>query len=268
MTHTPAIAAAPGWKIVSALLADLVLFALPLIFLVLAVRAGLADTAFLMGLVALAVLITSTIMLIRDGQSLGWKIAGVRLASQGGYPAIGARKPQGTTFMVADVRHGRDPLLPVSPRPVFSGVPPAPPTVSTQDTSSWVAPAEVSEGLGEIEHTIFAEAGGNRWQVIIDGNSNGFLQQPMVIGRNPSTQHHEQQVTVMDVSRQLSKNHVRLSLNDEGLPVVEDLGSTNGTSLSHEEGPPLTLPAGRRVIIDEQTRVLFCGHELSLARGG
>src|SRR5699024_7997493 len=101
-----------------------------------------------------------------------------------------------------------------------------------------------------------------------DGNGNGLLSEPVVIGRNPSTTQNEQQVTVMDVTRQLSKNHLRLSLNSDGLPVVEDLGSTNGTSLSHEQGPPLTLPPGRRVIIDEHTRVLFSGHELKVSKGG
>lgn len=116
------------------------------------------------------------------------------------------------------------------------------------------------------EGTIFAAQATPQWRVLLDGSDIGPLTEPMVFGRNPSPSDGARAVTVMDLSREVSKEHVRLTLAG-GFVHVADLGSTNGTVLV-AEGAEHRLAPGESYRFDPRAEVRFSGHTLTISGKG
>lgn len=72
----------------------------------------------------------------------------------------------------------------------------------------------------------------------------------------------------MDLTREVSKQHVRITLNDAGTVHAEDLGSTNGSYLVRPDGTESALTVGEAQPIEAGCSVRFSGHMITLTRTG
>ncbi len=239
--------------------------AVALVTVVLAGRAS-APLAFTLGVAAL---FATGWGLVSHGRSLGWGLAGVRLiaADSGSAPGMSGVG----NWAIADVRRDGDPIAPyaaipdlaplapqtfrvpaallASPPPVDSAVPaddmagasnlesvepvraPAPPRAFV----STVEPAGDSGAQGET--MIYrAKLRQGTSVMVIDGERSVFVTARMVVGRNPTVEAGEMAVAIPDMSRDLSKNHLRVDQDAYGQLFVTDLGSTNGTRLRSIDG--------------------------------
>lgn len=91
------------------------------------------------------------------------------------------------------------------------------------------------------------------------------LQNDTVVGRRPEAVDGAVAVAIPDTTRTLSKSHARLTLSN-GQWLVEDLDSTNGLVLLHDDGSESEIPAGVQVAATE--RMLFGTLEVRLHTGG
>lgn len=89
--------------------------------------------------------------------------------------------------------------------------------------------------------------------VELDSGERLALETVLVIGRAPAAEADSRAHQWADLSRTLSKSHVRLEWDGEGLWAT-DLGSTNGTAIQgpDEEHP---LPAWQRTRVSDGTRL-------------
>jgi pSer/pThr/pTyr-binding forkhead associated (FHA) protein len=88
----------------------------------------------------------------------------------------------------------------------------------------------------------------------------------VVMGRGPSPQvEGDQLLVVTDGERTLSKSHLRLEHTSGGVWVT-DLGSTNGTELLEDEGPPQKLATGARTRLEDSVRVRMGHRTVSVSR--
>ncbi len=92
------------------------------------------------------------------------------------------------------------------------------------------------------------------WELVLPDGSTIPLAQDNVIGRRPEAAPGAHPIVIPDPTRTLSKTHVRLRLSGE-IWVVEDLGSTNGVVLVHDDGSEQQLEAHRPVVAAR--RMLF-----------
>ena len=93
--------------------------------------------------------------------------------------------------------------------------------------------------------------------MVIDGERTVMVTTRMVVGRNPSAEAGEVPVAIPDMSRDLSKNHLRVEQDADGQLVVTDLGSTNGTRLR-------SLDGARRKLRPHLSTVVAWGESLEL----
>lgn len=137
--------------------------------------------------------------------------------------------------------------------------------VHSAGQSTWRPPQGVDlEPVAEA--TIFAAQETPQWRVLLDGSDMGPLTEPIVFGRNPAPGDGARAVTVMDLSREVSKEHVRVTLTG-GFVYVTDLGSTNGTVLV-TEGAEHPLVPGEPYRVDPRSEVRFSGHTLTITGKG
>lgn len=131
--------------------------------------------------------------------------------------------------------------------------------------AAWRPPVgvdDVSEPVAE--ETIFAAQATPQWRVVLDGSDMGPLTEPMVLGRNPAPAEGIRTVTVMDLAREVSQEHLRIMTDARGAAQVEDLGSTNGSTLVHADGVEETLVKGEKYALTEGAIVKFSGHRLAV----
>ncbi|WP_114856405.1 RDD family protein [Brachybacterium sp. YJGR34] len=96
-------------------------------------------------------------------------------------------------------------------------------------------------------------------RLITDDGVERRVERPVVIGRNPSAAGPEELIVLKDSTRSVSKTHLRLDATGDEV-VVTDLGSTNGSSILHEDGSredlepdaPTVLPAGAQVTLGDR----------------
>lgn len=108
----------------------------------------------------------------------------------------------------------------------------------------------------DLERTVVAtRAPWARWSLILeDGLEIRLTASDVVIGRKPSPQGRATPLTIPDETRTLSKSHARLRFVGDGW-TIEDLESTNGVALLHDDGreeelaPRTETPATPRLII-------------------
>lgn len=239
--------------------------AVSLVIVVLAGRAA-APLAFTLGVAAL---VAAGWGLLSRGRSLGWGLAGVRLiaAESGSAPGMSGVG----NWAVADVRVDGDPIAPyaaipdlaplapqtfrvpaallASPPPVDSAVPAgdmadaskleaAEPVRAPAPARTFVSAVEPAGDSGAQGETMIYRAKLRQGTsvMVIDGERSVVVTARMVVGRNPTVEAGEVAVAIPDMSRDLSKNHLRVDQDAYGQLVVTDLGSTNGTRLRSIEG--------------------------------
>lgn len=130
-----------------------------------------------------------------------------------------------------------------SPVPPPGGTPAAPRPVADGELDATSA----VEDLEDLERTRISRpraARAPRLRVGIDGEEAQELVAPVVVGRNPSGEDPGASVlAVADSTRSVSKVHLLLEISG-GEIVVSDLGSTNGTSVRHEDGTTVAIEPG------------------------
>lgn len=108
----------------------------------------------------------------------------------------------------------------------------------------------------DLERTVSVPrpASARSWELVLPDRSTIPLAQDNVIGRRPEGAPGAHLIVIPDPTRTLSKTHVRLRLSGE-IWVVEDLGSTNGVVLVHDDGSEQQLEANQPVVAAQ--RMLF-----------
>lgn len=231
---------------------------------------AVAPLAFTFGVIALVV---AGWGLLSNGRSLGWALAGVRLISteSGSAPGMSGVGH----WAIADFRRDGDPIAPyapvpdlaplapqsfrvpaallASPRPLDPAVPVADSAdASKQEVAEAVparapAPARARAFLPPPEQQADAGAQGETMLyraklrqgtsvMVIDSERSVLVTTRMVVGRNPTVEAGEVAVAIPDMSRDLSKDHLRVDQDAYGQLLVTDLGSTNGTRLRSIDG--------------------------------
>ena len=103
------------------------------------------------------------------------------------------------------------------------------------------------------------------WVLELPDGSVLPLQADTIVGRRPVSTDGTHALAVPDSTRTLSKNHARLSF-DGSEWTIEDLGSTNGLVLIHDDGRETELPVGMAA---KATRRMLLGTlEVKLRPGG
>ncbi len=163
-------------------------------------------------------------VLMKNGQSMGARIAGVRLISSDTGSAPGTNLK---LLRVMDVRRGADPVVPQMP------------------------PFELALGARTPVGGHAAVAHHKKgWVLVIDEERRVALTGSFVVGRNPAVVPGETALAIPDLGRMLSKGHLRFESDSDGGVFVTDLGSTNGSHIGDE-----VLPAHQRVPITAEARI-------------
>ncbi len=97
------------------------------------------------------------------------------------------------------------------------------------------------------------------WRLLLPNGSTVSVSSPVLIGRNPvphDSWPNAQLLLVVDKTKSVSKTHVAVETDDEGLWVT-DLKSTNGVVVTYSDGREVEAHGGERLNVDAG-----CGIEL------
>jgi pSer/pThr/pTyr-binding forkhead associated (FHA) protein len=111
-----------------------------------------------------------------------------------------------------------------------------------------------------------APAPARRWTAILDDGREVPVAGLVVLGRNPQPRPGEetaQLVKLADETRTVSKSHLALDVDHDGLFVV-DRGSTNGSTVTAPDGATTTCEPGRAVHVTEGSVVSMGDHWLTV----
>ncbi len=160
----------------------------------------------------------------------------------------------------------------------LNNTPPRPPLTPPQPTTNpAVAPAPEYERTAastpEIEeHTVFIR--GPRPQLVIQLDSGETITTaaPAVLGRNPDAIDGHAPVKLPSPSREVSRTHALVDVDDAGRLIVTDHGSSNGTSVDGQALSPHTptiVAASARLQLGDTTVQLQSrtGHEQPSTQG-
>lgn len=187
--------------------------------LALLVRPWLAAAVLLLGLVLEAV------SLGRWGLTAGHLVLGLRTVDVATGVPPGWGGLLSGRLVTTDVRRGRDPL-----------------EVAAREDAGRV-PIPAVDPWGSSPGRV------RRWTLVVDDGRVIDVDAPLVLGRRPSdVSGTRTPVSLTDLSRTLSRNHVTVAPGADGL-VVMDLGSANGTSLAVGGGSFEAIPAGVEVVV-------------------
>lgn len=104
-----------------------------------------------------------------------------------------------------------------------------------------------------------------KWELQLPDGEAYVLEPDVVVGRRPEAVAGSSILAITDSTRTLSKSHVRLRFDGQGW-TVEDLGSTNGLVLLHDDGRQEELDPHRETAATE--RMMFGTLEVTLRLGG
>jgi uncharacterized RDD family membrane protein YckC len=107
-----------------------------------------------------------------------------------------------------------------------------------------------------------------RWRVRFDSGESLVVAGPVLVGRRPEARAGEpvqHLVPLRSTDMSLSKTHARLHVDAEGVLVVTDRGSTNGSILLRE-GAARELPVGRPTTLLDGDLVRFGDREMRVVR--
>jgi RDD family protein/FHA domain-containing protein len=215
---------------------------------------------FLTALLAFAIaLIVQLVILSRRGQTLGRGILGLRtvddltgLPPRGRFALMAVIGIERSTVTL-DLRRGRDPLEPLVSRlshgllaSTRNGSPESEPSEHPEEN---VSRARVSPPADDSDD----ERPADGVTIIFDSGQRLTVDGTIVIGRNPDAAAGPV-FALPDLSRSLSKNHVKLEWSGTVLWIT-DLASTNGTTLVSAAGRHTTLLAGKRASASVGSRI-------------
>ncbi|MDQ1129589.1 RDD family protein [Microbacterium sp. SORGH_AS_0888] len=153
--------------------------------------------------------------------------------------------------------------------PPASSLPVAAPASVPPVAPSWGSPVAVARDVAAPPEPQAATTGSpSALLLVFDTGQREELRLPaaVVLGRNPSpVDDTDAVIEVADPDSSVSKNHVRLEHDREGLWIT-DLGSTNGTELVDDEGRARMLPSGQRTALDDGTQVHIGNRVFTVSR--
>ncbi|MBE6484416.1 MAG: FHA domain-containing protein [Actinomycetaceae bacterium] len=147
-----------------------------------------------------------------------------------------------------------------------------------QQPAQWSAPSAVSAGPAGVGGEVPAQPPNfpaqpgaapvfaARARLIFDDGTVRYLNGTLVLGRNPAPDPAHQgadMLPITDPSRSVSKTHVALTLRD-GMVLVEDLRSTNGTVVVAAGGEPQQVTPGNPVWARDGDSVILGGRRLKV----
>lgn len=162
---------------------------------------------------------------------------------------------------------------PVAPEPAPVGPPPAQPVpVPEQRTPQHRAEPEPAAPKQQLGYPLVAEPAGPpaRWRVSFDTGESFVVEGLTLVGRRPEPRSGEtvhQAVALRSEDMSLSKTHAQVQVVADGVLVVMDRGSTNGSVLLRQ-GVSRALAAGRPTTLLDGDHVRFGDRIMSVARDG
>ena len=90
------------------------------------------------------------------------------------------------------------------------------------------------------EHTVFVRHQRPQLIVQFDSGETSTTAAPAVLGRNPDAIDGHSPVTISSPSREVSRTHALVDVDDDGRLIVTDHGSSNGTYVDGRELTPHT----------------------------
>lgn len=169
------------------------------------------------------------------------------------------------------------PLVAPASGPLRTAPPSAPPTAppSTPPVGPPVGvpedPAPARPGRSTAERTVMRGSGGKalaRWRVTFDSGESFLVEGLALVGRRPEPRPGEpvrHLVPLRSGDMSLSKTHAQFQVAPDGVLVVMDRGSTNGSILVRQ-GVSRELTAGRPATLLDGDRVRFGDREMTVAR--
>ena len=155
------------------------------------------------------------------------------------------------------------------PAPPAPAAPPPPPPRPPQHRAPEQEPSLPRQQLG---YPLVPEPQGPaaRWRVSFDSGESFLVQGLTLVGRRPEPRADEdadQLVALRSDDMSLSKTHAQLQVVADGVLVVMDRGSTNGTVLLRQ-GVARDLAAGRPTTLLDGDHVRFGDRIMSVSREG
>jgi pSer/pThr/pTyr-binding forkhead associated (FHA) protein len=109
---------------------------------------------------------------------------------------------------------------------------------------------------------------GGAWRVSFDSGESFVVEGLALVGRRPEASAGETArhlVALPSADQSLSKTHAQLQVLPDGMLVVTDRGSTNGTFLLRQ-GAARELPPGRATTLLDGDHVRFGDREMTVVR--
>lgn len=161
-----------------------------------------------------------------------------------------------------------------APAPVLSEDAAAPPRPATPNIPPAAEPRSSKEAVIDTPSRLVAVAPhGSRpldegWQAVLDDGRTVQVTGLVLLGRNPTARPSEedaQLIKIGDESRTVSKTHLALGVDANGLWVM-DRGSTNGSTVTTQDGTSQPCEPGALVEVQVDSIVSFGDHWLQVRR--
>lgn len=232
---------APASRVLAGIGIDLVVLAAVVALVAAAASSARSDLVAASLVVALLLLGAQVVAWSHSGRTLGWWTTGVRqvTAADSSPPGLGGVL---SPSWFADLRRGRDPLLP--------SLPAAPLVLRPADA----APPQESPRAAPRARSI----------LLVDGRAAGTVGDGVVLGRTPVARAPERAVAVADIGRRISRSHLALRPDASGRIWAVDLGSTNGSVVVGHGGAERPLAEGSRVALAPGDLVRIGEHEIAV----
>jgi uncharacterized RDD family membrane protein YckC len=151
-----------------------------------------------------------------------------------------------------------------------AGPAPSPPVATPPPSSSPAAapPRHSADGRTVVRGAGDSPRGLARWRVSFDSGESFLVEGLALVGRRPEPRQGEpvrHLVPLRSGDMSLSKTHAQLQVAPDGVLVVLDRGSTNGSILVRQ-GVSRALTAGRPASLLDGDRVRFGDREMSVTR--
>lgn len=115
---------------------------------------------------------------------------------------------------------------------------------------------EPLEDLEQTRVTAVPPPAVKKLRLTVDDGTVHLVEKAVVIGRNPAAADGAEQLVMKDGTRSVSKTHLRIDDSGEDITVTE-LGSTNGSTILHEDGT-------RETLVPDSATILPLGAQLTL----
>ncbi|MCW2794058.1 MAG: hypothetical protein JWO76_3156, partial [Nocardioides sp.] len=150
------------------------------------------------------------------------------------------------------------------------GPPPTAQTAQTAPPQAPAAPRAASGGHSTAERTVMRSDGGTlaRWRVTFDTGESFLVEGLALVGRRPEARAGEpvrHLVPLRSGDMSLSKTHAQFQVAPDGVLVVMDRGSTNGSILIRQ-GVSRELTAGKPTSLRDGDLVRFGDRRMSVVQ--